>query len=283
MKNSEEEDISSSNDPKFTPHLYLQRYEFVYQTLLDFRPQIKKVVDFGCAEGNFLRYLKKIFLEEVALVDVDDIELEYCIENARPLMWDYVFGRETELTVNIFKGSVSDSDIRLSDFDAVTMIELIEHLPNDVLSKLPQNIFGFIKPKIAIVTTPNFEFNVLFSKMKVEGKRFRHPDHKFEWNRNEFKNWCDNIIKMYPQYSYTITGVGHPPQHSQHVGWCTQIAIFICNPNYNDNNSKVDCGNFLDGSTNSSYKLKQSFVYVKSNNSSNDTKDEEYIDWGSVL
>lgn len=61
----------------------------------------------------------------------------------------------------------------------------VEHLYPEPLTNLPYNIFGFIRPKVAIVTTPNADFNVLFGKMSG----FRHWDHKFEWTRQEFQDW----------------------------------------------------------------------------------------------
>lgn len=62
----------------------------------------------------------------------------------------------------------------------------IEHLYLDVLDSLPKTVFDFIKPKLAVFTTPNVEFNILFPNFTTE---FRHDDHKFEWTRKQFKEW----------------------------------------------------------------------------------------------
>lgn len=56
---------------------------------------------------------------------------------------------------------------------------------SDILLDVPYNIFGYIKPKLAVITTPNADFNVLFPNFSG----FRHPDHKFEWTREQFQNW----------------------------------------------------------------------------------------------
>lgn len=61
----------------------------------------------------------------------------------------------------------------------------IEHLYPDVLEAVPHNIFGYIQPNIAIFTTVNADFNVLFPNLK----KFRHYDHKFEWTREQFQGW----------------------------------------------------------------------------------------------
>lgn len=69
-------------------------------------------------------------------------------------------------------------------------------------------MFDFIKPKLAIFTTPNVEFNALFPDF--EGP-FRHPDHKFEWSRNEFRDWAEGIISEYPEYKVKFVGIGKGP------------------------------------------------------------------------
>ena len=61
----------------------------------------------------------------------------------------------------------------------------IEHLYPDTLIDFPFNIFGYIKPEIAIITTPNAEYNVVFPRLSG----YRHPDHKFEWTREQFQDW----------------------------------------------------------------------------------------------
>lgn len=62
----------------------------------------------------------------------------------------------------------------------------IEHLYPDELDAFPYNIFGFVAAKLVIVTTPNADFNVVFSD---DPKRLRNRDHKFEWTRSEFEDW----------------------------------------------------------------------------------------------
>jgi len=96
-------------------------------------------------------------------------------------------------------------------------------LDGDILTSFISNLFGLLRPQLIIISTPNAEFNVLFS---IEG--FRHHDHKFEWTRLQFKSWADDICDRYPPYSVEICGVGLPPvtYHGPDLGYCTQIAIF---------------------------------------------------------
>lgn len=100
----------------------------------------------------------------------------------------------------------------------------IEHVFPDVLEKIPFNIFGFIKPKIAVLTTPNREFNVLFN---MPPGTFRHDDHKFEWTRSEFEDWCHHICARFPDYCVQFHGVGNPPTEHQNLGSCSQLGFFI--------------------------------------------------------
>lgn len=110
-------------------------------------------------------------------------------------------------------------------FDVVTLIEVIEHLYLNDLHHLVEHVFGHIKPRLVIVTTPNADFNVLFSPMTTG--QFRHYDHKFEFTRHQFHQWAINIVDKY-KYKVEFHGVGDAPLHEQHrhVGTCTQIAVF---------------------------------------------------------
>ncbi|XP_015921364.1 small RNA 2'-O-methyltransferase [Parasteatoda tepidariorum] len=233
------EAIIEQSGPVFDPPVYMQRYTSVRDTLFKL-PGIEKVVDFGCAEGKFVKYLKKLpFVTEIACVDVLEHALENTVRCARPTAWDYVFKRHQPLDIKIFKGSALEKDSRFKNFSAVTCIELVEHLQPQDLLPLTKNIFGFIKPKVAIFTTPNSEFNVLFPNLQG----FRHWDHKFEWSRKEFKDWCQSILDDYPDYTVRFDGIGEPPPESSSLGSVSQVAIFTLKPPYNnvcDNNT--ECG-----------------------------------------
>ena len=61
----------------------------------------------------------------------------------------------------------------------------------------------------------------------MNSRKFRHADHKFEFTRQEFRTWAENIATIY-DYTVEFNGVGQAPLNEQHldVGTCTQIAIF---------------------------------------------------------
>nr|XP_034194239.1 MATH and LRR domain-containing protein PFE0570w isoform X1 [Osmia lignaria] len=210
---------------RFFPPAYVQRYVAVSEVLNSFKYQgkLRKVVDFGCAELDFLVYLKHTTgVEEILCVDIDRVLLESYKEKGAPLISEYLHRRTTPLVVEIFEGSVTHNDKKLEKTDAVICIELIEHLYPDTLMNLPYNIFGFVKPKLAVITTPNADFNVLFPNFSG----FRHADHKFEWTRQQFQDWAENIILRYPDYIVTFDGICKGPEGTEHLGCCTQMAIF---------------------------------------------------------
>lgn len=267
-KSTAHDEDSILDGPRFNPALYIQRYQFVHNLLYKENPPIRRVSDFGCAEGRFLVYLKKLpFAEEINAVDVAREALEQTDYHARPIVWDYTFGRNVQLNLSLYKGSVAEPDHRMLGLDAITCVELIEHLPADVLEKFPENVFGYWKPRIVVVTTPNSEFNVLFPQLKRD--EFRHWDHKFEWTRAQFRHWCNSVVQKYPDYTYEVAGVGDPPQDRAHVGHCTQIAVFRRTQNFAAHNSTLT-------KPTSSYVLVNSYTYPK-----RDKKEEKFVefDW----
>lgn len=226
-----QEDMDASdaeNTIKFDPPVYRQRYGAVYDHLIkeEWRKDIKKLVDFGSAELGLFVFIKRLIsLQEIMFVDIDEELLESSKFRVRPLNIDYLKTRSGPLNIGIYAGSVAEPDEKLIGADAVTAIELIEHLYPDVIEGLVYNIFSYIQPKIVIVTTPNADFNVLFGDMKT----FRHYDHKFEWTREQFENWALNVVQRFPNYSVVFSGVGEPPANFNNLGFCSQIAYFLNN------------------------------------------------------
>ena len=162
-------------------------------------------------------------------MDIDGDLLRHYGRNAEPLFIDLIQQRpETALVVKVMEGDITQVDSRLKDVDAVVAIELIEHLQEDTLKLVPESIFGQIKPKLVILTTPNREFNVAFENF--EGP-FRHYDHKFEFTRLEFEEWVQSsIINRYPEYKVEhFSGVGEGPIH---LGFCSQCKLILISKMY---------------------------------------------------
>lgn len=222
------------NHIKFNPVMSVQRYTKVAHCLNrpEFKHKLVKIVDFGCSDMSFVKYARDVSgIRHLSLVDTDgDVIETFGRRRAVPLAAHYIFRRKHPLTITIYRGNVVEPDDRLKGYDAVTAIELIEHLHPEVLDKVPSAVFGFIRPRVVVLTTPNADFNVLFSSTR----RFRHWDHKFEWTRKEFADWCNDVVRMYP-YSVTMHGIGDGPLGSESLGGCSQMAVFrLIDESYRD-------------------------------------------------
>ncbi|KAF1518451.1 Small RNA 2'-O-methyltransferase, partial [Eudyptula minor] len=206
---------------KFTPPLYKQRYQFIKDLVGKYKP--KKVADLGCADCTLLWMLKFCnCIEVLAGLDICASVMKEKMHRLSPLPGDYLQPAERSLTVTLHHGSVAHKDPCMLGFDLVTCIELIEHLEQSELKKFPEVVFGFMAPSIVVISTPNSEFNPLLPGVTL----FRHPDHKFEWNRAQFQSWALETARRY-DYSVEFTGVGHPLTGMEKVGFCTQIGVFV--------------------------------------------------------
>ncbi len=178
---------------------------------------VNNITDFGCGEGKYLKeYLKIAKLNKITGIEVSTSVLDKAEQRLK-------IERLPEKTRNklfLLQGSLTYKDSRLKNIDLATCIEVIEHIDEDRLDAFAESLFGFSKPRYAIVTTPNVEFNATFENLPA-GK-FRHNDHRFEWDRKTFHNWCQNIGK---KYGYAICfdeiGATHPK-----FGAPTQMALF---------------------------------------------------------
>lgn len=92
-------------------------------------------------------------------------------------------------------------------------------------------VLSLFCPKILIVSTPNYEYNVLLQspEEEVDDKnptkpcKFRNFDHKFEWTRDQFNTWASELgIKH--NYNVEFSGVGGTD--GVEPGFASQIAVF---------------------------------------------------------
>ncbi|XP_045502792.1 uncharacterized protein LOC123699803 [Colias croceus] len=228
-EDSEEQVFAEYHDEKgvvFFPPVYVQRYAAVSDCLMDekWSGKLEKVVDFGYHDMSFIKYLKEVpGIKHILGVDIETIPLQCSSDLFR--CEDYIPKRENPLKVTLFQGNAADPDYRLIGCDAVVAIEMIEHmLPHD-LERFIHTVFGFIKPWVVIFTTPNGDFNVLFKSLEKNG--LRRLDHFFEWSREQFNDWCSNIVVRYPQYTVSCKGIGPGPPDTLHLGCCSQMAVFV--------------------------------------------------------
>lgn len=122
--------------------------------------------------------------------------------------------------IRLFQGSLMYRDKRLEGFDAASVVEVIEHLDPPRLAAFERVVFGSAKPATVVVTTPNSEYNVRWESLPAG--QFRHRDHRFEWTREQFRQWASGIASRFG-YAVEFRAVG--PDDPE-VGPPTQMGVF---------------------------------------------------------
>ena len=177
----------------------------------------RRVLDLGCGEGRLLgTLLQERSFEEIVGVDVSVLSLKRARDRLRvdrlPPM--------QQSRLKLFQGSLLYRDRRLAGYDAAAVVEVFDHLDPPRLAAFERVLFGFARPGTVVLTTPNAEYNANF--VSLPAGEFRHRDHRFEWNREEFRAWCNGVAE---NFGY---GVRYLPVGSEDdaAGPPTQMAIF---------------------------------------------------------
>jgi 3' terminal RNA ribose 2'-O-methyltransferase Hen1 len=177
----------------------------------------KRVLDLGCGEGKLLReLLKDKQFEEIVGMDVSIRTLETARDR---LKLDRLPERQAA-RIKLFHGSLCYRDARLHGFDAAAIAEVVEHLDPPRLSAFERVVFEFARPRIVVLTTPNREYNVMWEN--VGDSRLRHPDHRFEWTRQEFRAWAERVAQ---RHGYAVRFLPVGPM-DEAVGAPTQMGVF---------------------------------------------------------
>jgi 3' terminal RNA ribose 2'-O-methyltransferase Hen1 len=177
----------------------------------------KRVLDLGCGEGKLIReLLRDKQFDEIVGLDVSIRTLEVA---QRRLKMDRLPTMQAN-RVKLIHGSLMYRDKRLEGFDAAAVVEVVEHLDPPRLSAFERVLFEFARPQTVVLTTPNREYNVTWETLPA-GK-FRHPDHRFEWSRQEFQAWAQAISE---RFGYAVRFLPVGTEHPEY-GPPTQMGVF---------------------------------------------------------
>ncbi|MDT0457410.1 3' terminal RNA ribose 2'-O-methyltransferase Hen1 [Streptomyces sp. DSM 41527] len=176
-----------------------------------------RVLDLGCGPGQLVgALLKEGQFTEIVGVDVSMRALH---EARRRLRLDRMPERQSE-RVRLVQGSLAYTDGRLKGYDAAVLSEVVEHVDPARLPALEYAVFGSARPRTVVVTTPNVEYNVRWESLPAG--QARHADHRFEWTREEFRQWAGEVAATHG-YEVSFAPVG--PDDPE-VGPPTQLAHF---------------------------------------------------------
>jgi 3' terminal RNA ribose 2'-O-methyltransferase Hen1 len=157
--------------------------------------------------------IKEKNITRIAGVDVSRTALE----RARMKLKIDQLTEAQQKRISLFQSSVTCRDKRFRGYDAAALVEVIEHLDEIRLDTLAALVFGDARPGLVVISTPNVEYNEMYGM-----SRFRHMDHRFEWDRARFQSWAREIARRYG-YEVSFEGVG---EADEKLGAPTQMGIF---------------------------------------------------------
>lgn len=193
---SDEEILEKYKEKEEKEHkksLYDARLDYVIKSLKE--RNVESIIELGCGEGKVLRAISShpsLSSKKIAGLDVSLRSLSHAKHRLR----------KTE-NISLFHGAATYKDGKIKDFDAVLLVEVIEHQEKSALPRLEDVVFGFARPRIVIVTTPNKDYNKNFG---LSDEKLRHRDHRFEFSIEEFDNWCEKIKDKF-KYNYEKTTI----------------------------------------------------------------------------
>lgn len=199
-----------SNAVPGTSPLHEERLDSVHRQIR--KSGARRVLDLGCGSGALLvRLISDPQFEYIVGLESSGVGLAV----ARNMFAESLSSGRLKLVA----GSYAEPHPGLVGFDIAAMVETIEHVkPND-LSRVEHAVFGQMRPQRLIMTTPNREYNPLLGLAPGE---FREPDHKFEWDRQKFMQWSRGVAGR-NGYAVRFSGIG---EADPELGAPTQVATF---------------------------------------------------------
>lgn len=206
---------SEPEQPARVPSLARQRGEAVHAELT--RLGAASVLDMGCGQGALLAPLARD--PRITRLVGADVSAHALAQAAKRLRLDEAPDAIRE-KVGLIQASLTYRDDRLRGFDAMVLMEVIEHLDLDRLPVAKRTVFADARPAHVLVTTPNIEYNTAYPGLAAG--ELRNHDHRFEWTRAEFAAWAGRVADTHG-YTVELSGIG--PADAA-LGQATQLATF---------------------------------------------------------
>ena len=216
-KNQDSNDEQTPNPiiSNITGSLNRQRYKTVMETLKELGG--RRVLDLGCGDGRLI----KLLLKDSQFFKIIGMDVSYrSLQRAKASLYMDEMSPKMKARIDFIHGSLLYRDERLKGFDIAVILEVVEHIDPDRLIDFEKVIFKLARPANVILTTPNSEYNRIYSINNPS--EYRHPDHRFEWSRDQFSSWVERIGSEY-DYSATLQSIGDV---NSEYGSPTQMAVF---------------------------------------------------------
>ncbi|CAE8670035.1 unnamed protein product [Polarella glacialis] len=217
----------------FDPPLWRQRQGFIVRTLLGHG--IRSVLDLGCGEGQLMEALLAAGMTRVLGVDHSGRRVKSARRRLQEVSPEEQQRAEVVEADFLQLGADADKEevqnqwvTKAEGIEAVVLCEVLEHLPAVSMPRLPISLLGAVRPRLAIVSSPNSEFSEqrVAEETPEEDQHMRHPDHEREWSRAEFRDWAQAAAAEHGYVVVELSGVGLLPDHGDQ-GPCTQMAVFL--------------------------------------------------------
>ena len=164
-----------------------------------------RVADVGCSDGVLaVRLAVETPAREVIAVDPDPAALRRVRRRLEDAPSD------ARAKVRPMHGALGYGDRRLNDVDLVALLEVVEHLDPDRVDPAVDGLMDS-RPRRVVVTTPNRAYNAFYG---MDPEALRHPDHRFEWTRDEFVAWAERVAERHG-YAVEHGGIGDPMEDDE--------------------------------------------------------------------
>lgn len=135
----------------------------------------RTLLDLGCGDGDLLvRLVAEPGIERIVGVDLCRDALGRLQERLAALKG------QTTIQVDLVHGSITEGGAALGGFDCAVLVETIEHTDPERLSLLERALFGLMRPKCVVITTPNADFNPRLGVPAHRGMRVDHGADRLE-------------------------------------------------------------------------------------------------------